>query len=78
MLATSTKENRLNTSGKKALPSWPRTFRTMLWMNSYQSSPIDCSRPGTSAPRAAEISRNSVTKATMMPMNRAELVKLIS
>ena len=59
-------------------PPCPSTFFTMLWMNSYQISPSDCSRPGTSAPRAAERSRIAVTVATAMPMKRAELVNEIS
>ena len=78
MLATRTKENSEKTRGKNGFPSGPSTFFTMLWMNSYQSSPTDCRRPGTSAPRAAAASRISVTVATEMPMNRAELVKEIS
>ena len=69
--------NSVNTKGKNFMPSVPAELRTVLATNSYESSAIDCSRPGTTARRVVAPIRSVDTAPTMMNMNSAELLKEI-
>ena len=59
-----TNVNNVNTKGKKRIPSLPAVFFMVFATNSYVSSAVDCTRPGTRLRLAVPPSRNAVMTTT--------------